>query len=1013
MLGIPPLTTTAADKTVSQTVRVNRLRHIPVFHKGRIQPFDTFSNIVMAEVCERPKKRNVTLDLKTYYDPDQLAEKRYAPALKLFPGGNSRKWDSTELVLSWLVEQEKWEDVPFIYAPHPSLRKLLGVPIEHMKFKYVSPRQVLNSEGLQEHVQLLRDRQTEARQADKKFVPSLLDEHVQKVIDRYHVYRTISFDARQPLTFGPFMTAGSRATFVMQAERVARLLQNPSADGRDLHSTLQLFTQSPGEGQVKLSCQATLQAVAGVFQIADSLRRRMEAIAMGGIDMDDADGAVSLDEAAKVANLFVLATQDLDSHFQKDQHSLNQQFRDVPAEQQDRLNKIFREMVSKTKELKRLAKETQLALYYSSHQNQSPPHKSFRSPMVIPALNAAALDKNRDVRNSSQPWLSLQTVMYADDVMKSYPQPALQQVRSAWNAMAESYQDRTSKSRSKDFSAAQEDLATALRSLGKSLEKQRSELVNQELEPHQRDDDLIAYTQYPVADQALRRLNTEVRYNHINPFRWSFAFCLMALMLFSLSFGKPRTVMFWTGVAICLLTLLWTAYGFYLRVIITGWAPVTNMYETVVWVPFVTLSLATWFLLWPLTRTGMRDAWRLNAIPYSWEAVPLTETQEKQMSPQQWKIFGFVNAALRLGLMAGLFYFLTQMPLGDGGRTYFNLSPDLGAAQGSWLGVANKFGVWFVGLVCVLMSIWFLPRLGLGFLASLVSIPLHWRKTDQMAKLTTDVYNRKPFALAGTGLAAFCFLLACYAPNDALDENISALQPVLRTNFWLTIHVLTIVSSYAAGALGMGLGNVALFYYLFGRYRKPSAATPDHELTEGQADLTVSQKPVEEIAQLLKDTPDDDSPPPKLKTRPPEQCAALAGYAYKAIQVAVLLLAAGTILGGLWADVSWGRFWGWDPKEVWALISLLVYLAILHGRYAGWFSNFGLIFGTVLGATMIVMSWYGVNFVLPMLSTSGEVGLHSYGSGAGGLEYVVGFVLANWLFLAAATTRYTIASNSS
>ena len=73
--------------------------------------------------------------------------------------------------------------------------------------------------------------------------------------------------------------------------------------------------------------------------------------------------------------------------------------------------------------------------------------------------------------------------------------------------------------------------------------------------------------------------------------------------------------------------------------------------------------------------------------------------------------------------------------------------------------------------------------------------------------------------------------------------------------------------------------------------------------------------------------------------------------------VAVLLLAAGTILGGLWADVSWGRFWGWDPKEVWALISLLVYLAVLHGRFAGWFNNFGLVAGTVIGLSMIVMSW--------------------------------------------------------
>jgi hypothetical protein len=125
----------------------------------------------------------------------------------------------------------------------------------------------------------------------------------------------------------------------------------------------------------------------------------------------------------------------------------------------------------------------------------------------------------------------------------------------------------------------------------------------------------------------------------------------------------------------------------------------------------------------------------------------------------------------------------------------------------------------------------------------------------------------------------------------------------------------------------------------------------------------------------------------------------LAGYTYKAIQVAVLLLAAGTILGGLWADVAWGRFWGWDPKEVWALISCLVYLAVLHGRFAGLVGNFGLVAGSVIGASMIIMSWYGVNFVL-------GAGLHSYGFGAGGQGYVAAAVLGNWWFLWLAGSRY-------
>ena len=62
-------------------------------------------------------------------------------------------------------------------------------------------------------------------------------------------------------------------------------------------------------------------------------------------------------------------------------------------------------------------------------------------------------------------------------------------------------------------------------------------------------------------------------------------------------------------------------------------------------------------------------------------------------------------------------------------------------------------------------------------------------------------------------------------------------------------------------------------------------------------------------------------------------------WLYRVLQLGVLLLAAGTILGGVWANYSWGRFWGWDPKETWALIALLCYILTLHGRLAGWWTR--------------------------------------------------------------------------
>ena len=118
----------------------------------------------------------------------------------------------------------------------------------------------------------------------------------------------------------------------------------------------------------------------------------------------------------------------------------------------------------------------------------------------------------------------------------------------------------------------------------------------------------------------------------------------------------------------------------------------------------------------------------------------------------------------------------------------------------------------------------------------------------------------------------------------------------------------------------------------------------------------------------------------------------LSNFVYRAMQVGVLLIAAGTILGGVWADYSWGRFWGWDPKEVWALITLLVYLVPLHGRFAGWVSTFGLVAASVVCFNSVIMAWYGVNFVL-------GVGLHSYGFVEGGSQGIMLVILLGLLAL--------------
>ncbi len=204
--------------------------------------------------------------------------------------------------------------------------------------------------------------------------------------------------------------------------------------------------------------------------------------------------------------------------------------------------------------------------------------------------------------------------------------------------------------------------------------------------------------------------------------------------------------------------------------------------------------------------------------------------------------------------------------------------------------------------------------------------------------------NRQIFAVGFVGNAAALFMMVF--ANRMLDGGIQPLVPVLRSNFWLSTHVTSVTSSYACFMFSAVLANFVL------------------------------------AMQLLKKAP----------------AAFVERWNYViriAMQIGTVLLAAGVILGGVWADYSWGRFWGWDPKETWSLIALIVYIGILHGRYVGWFRGLGFARAGALGFLSIIMAWFGVNNIL-------AVGLHSYGFSSGGVVFVVSLVAVQ-VFLSAAS----------
>lgn len=200
----------------------------------------------------------------------------------------------------------------------------------------------------------------------------------------------------------------------------------------------------------------------------------------------------------------------------------------------------------------------------------------------------------------------------------------------------------------------------------------------------------------------------------------------------------------------------------------------------------------------------------------------------------------------------------------------------------------------------------------------------------------------KIWLLGGLGYNILCLFMMRFA-NGMLDSSISPLVPVLRDNFWLSTHVTTIILSYAALALSWLLANITL-----GKQRLAGISSKDYKYYE---DLI-----------------------------------------YTAIKIGVVLLAAGIILGGVWADYSWGRFWGWDPKETWSLIVLLFYMAVLHGKSTSWINTHRFIILSAAGFMTVMMAWFGVNYIL-------ATGLHSYGFSEGGAIFLGTFFITQIAFI--------------
>jgi ABC-type transport system involved in cytochrome c biogenesis permease subunit len=175
--------------------------------------------------------------------------------------------------------------------------------------------------------------------------------------------------------------------------------------------------------------------------------------------------------------------------------------------------------------------------------------------------------------------------------------------------------------------------------------------------------------------------------------------------------------------------------------------------------------------------------------------------------------------------------------------------------------------------------------------------------------------------------------------NDG--DTLGMLVAVLNSNFWLATHVTTITTGYGASLFAGLLGHV----YLLQVIRDPSNSK-------------------------------------YLQT--------INGNMFGATIFALFFTLFGTILGGIWADQSWGRFWGWDPKENGALLIVMWQIMMIHMRISGYVKPTGFALGMIMNNIVVVLAWFGVNLL--------SVGLHSYGFATGIARNLVIFIIFELFF---------------
>ncbi|MDO5581491.1 MAG: cytochrome c biogenesis protein CcsA [Planctomycetia bacterium] len=941
-------------------------RLLPVFYDGRIMPLNTYALIRIKEICgsssptfelredllqklegnkplnlpplenflkEKEYNAEEKKKLESWYSETLLSmveeQKGIARKLRtLFPSG-SRKMESYQILYSWIAEPEIWDYIPFIADKSGRVVQLTGGKGKN----FLAPSDLDSSKEYAEKTEsILQQKGKKYEQRSDLLNEDALYKAVAAAEKSYSLFRAISWSpdksgsalvrfymdqilypdsaisqTKNGISLIQQLDQATAEMEMILASEKERKESSPFSDPKFILCKRTSGTGKESErtgGETHLTLMRQLNLVANIYQDYP--------VAMNGKLFDRL--------LSELNDAKILLEKHRNEVYEKRFFSENYRICLL------KITSLFNEIVHRTERAalaltengsyrvqrrsdKQRIREEETAEGKTVPVVSPPVDLAFSAEGSMKVIPVVSANIGSPTEEQDNPWCSIQMILSGpDELYRRFVDP--------------NGGRRYSK---ESFASDPGKIAEAIRSAAESSRPFRRALLETAVNDDQAVNHVFQKIDYPQEGN----MNAEYFYYRLDPFFWMWFFCLLSLIFMAASwilhgwnqFGKKKeshaeVFSFWMGILFLFLSCGITFWGGAIRAWISGWAPVTNMFEIVVLLAFLVSCFSIWFVFHPVFAPPLARAWRIDPI-LAWNSP------DKRIA--------------RIMLLPHLLVMMFVIYL-----TFSLCYREHAFDQGIWTtfvksllaqGLLDQIAV----LGTIFLVIWFVPRLITALLILFLYSKTILSVEENKESLYQRIGNRRIFPLIGAFTALGIGLLAYYNTTE-FNPNIRPLTAVLRSNFWLTIHVFAIIVSYALGTIAWAISMVMLGAYLFGKYEKREK--------DGK--------------QFYAD---------------PALCERLSPILLALIRNAVLFLTVGTILGARWADFSWGRFWSWDPKEVWALVTLLIYLIVLHGRSARYYHRFGLTIGAVLGMFAIIMTGYGLSFVF------GGGGRHAYTGG--------------------------------